>query len=203
VMPVTGSTEVVVPAVPHTKGAVQAMRVVIVADPVGSAGVEALYVKLFVTVIVQLIVVPTALPALLHSEIPIAWALAWLTPPPITRPNADVKQKERAIPSEKTRIVDRRARLRVVTELLQSLRAGLQPGAAHAVQRSLQVATRHQLSRASTGSPPLRRHATTCPVALSQIDRHRARARPAYLGALRGDEAFQRFDNQRVVVLLG
>ena len=146
-MPVTGSTEVVVPAVPHTKGAVQAMRVVIVADPVGSAGVEALYVKLLVTVIVQLIVVPTALPALLHSEIAMPWALAALAPHPIiVRPNAAVKQKERTIPSEKTRTFERGALLCVVTELLQSLRAGLQPGAAHAVQRSLQVATRHQLS---------------------------------------------------------
>jgi len=42
VIPVTGSTEVVVPVVPHTTGAVQAMSVVIVANPVGSAGVPGL-----------------------------------------------------------------------------------------------------------------------------------------------------------------
>jgi len=42
VIPVTGSTEVVVPVLPHTTGAVQAMSVVIVAWPVGSVGVAAL-----------------------------------------------------------------------------------------------------------------------------------------------------------------
>jgi hypothetical protein len=108
VIPVTGSTEVVVPLVPHTTGAVQAMSVAIVADPVGSAGVAALYVKLLVTLIVHVIVLPPTVPALLHSEIPTFWALAWLAPPPtIARPNATVKQKERRIPSEETRIFER------------------------------------------------------------------------------------------------
>ena len=145
-IPVTGSTEVVVPVVPQTRGVVQAMSVVIVANPVGSAGVPGLYVKLLVTVTVQLIVLPPTVPTLLHSEIAMPWALAWLaSPATIVRPNATVKQKERRIPSEKTRVFGRGALLWVVTGYSQSLGAGLQPGAAHCVQRSLQVATRHQI----------------------------------------------------------
>jgi len=98
-------------------------------------------------VIVQVVVFVPTVPTLLHWEIAMPWALAELAiPPTIVRPNASVKQRERGIPSEKTRIFERGALLWVVTKLLQSLRAGLQPGAAHAVQRSLQVATRHQLS---------------------------------------------------------
>ena len=56
--------------VPQTRGVVQAMSVVIVASPVGSAGVAGLYVKLLTTVTVQLIVLPPTVPALLHSEEP-------------------------------------------------------------------------------------------------------------------------------------
>jgi hypothetical protein len=129
VIPVTGSTEVVVPVVPHTTGAVQAMSVVIVADPVGSAGVAALYTKLLVTVIVQVIVLPPTVPALLHSEIAMPWALAWLTPPAtIVRPNATIKQKERRIPSEKMRIFERESLLWVATELLSVVRSGSATG---------------------------------------------------------------------------
>jgi hypothetical protein len=128
-MLVTGSTEVVVPVVPHTTGAVQAMSVVIVANPVGSAGVAALYVKSLVTVIVQVIVLPPTVPALLHSEMAMPWALAGLAAPPaIARPNATVKQKERRIPSEKTRIFERGALLWVVTELLSVVRSGSATG---------------------------------------------------------------------------
>jgi hypothetical protein len=145
VIPVTGFTELVVVEIPHTTGAVQAMSVVIVASPVGSAGVAALYVKSLTTVIVQVIVLPPTVPALLHSESPMPWALAWLAPPAtIVRPSATVKQKERRIPSEKVRKFGRGALLWVVTGYSQSLGAGLQPGVAHCVQRSLQVATRHQ-----------------------------------------------------------
>ena len=142
---VTGSTEVVVPGVVHTVGS--AHVIVVVASPVGSSGALGLYVKLLTTVIVQVVVLGATVLTLLHSEIAMPWALAGLAPPPtIVRPKATVKQKESGIPSDKTRIFERGALLWVVTKLLQSSRAVLQPGAAHAVQRSLQVATRHQLS---------------------------------------------------------
>jgi hypothetical protein len=141
---VTGSAEVVVPGVVHTVGSAQV--IVIVASPVGSLGVAGSYVKLLTTVIVQVIVLGPTVPTLSHSEMAMPWALAGLAAPPtIVRPKATVKQKERRIPSEKTRTFERGALL-WVTVLLQSLGAGLQPGAAHAVQRSLQVATRHRLS---------------------------------------------------------
>lgn len=147
VIPVTGFTELVALEIPHTTGAVQAMSVVIVANPVGSAGVAALYVKLLVTVIVHVIVLPPTVPALLHSESPMPWAVAWLTPPPtIVKPNATVKRKDRRIPIEKMRIFERASLLWVATGLLSVVRSGLQPGAARGVQRSLRVATRHQLS---------------------------------------------------------
>ncbi|HUC15021.1 MAG TPA: hypothetical protein VMS00_11270 [Acidimicrobiales bacterium] len=99
------------------------------------------------TVMVQLIVLPPTVPTLLHSEIAMPWALAGLTPPPIiVTLNATVKQKERRIPSERMRIFGRAALLWLITGFnSQSLGAGLQPGAAHGVQRSLQVATRHQI----------------------------------------------------------
>jgi len=129
VIPVTGFTELVVLEIPHTTGAVQAMSVVIVANPVGSAGVAALYVKLLTTVIVQVIVLPPTVPALLHSESPMPWALAWLAPPPtIVRPSATVKQKQRTIPSEKVRIFERAALLWVVTGLLSVVRSGSATG---------------------------------------------------------------------------
>lgn len=129
VIPVTGFTELVVVEIPHTTGAVQAMSVVIVASPVGSAGVAALYVKLLTTVIVQVIVLPPTVPALLHSESPMPWALAWLAPPTaIVRPNATVKQKERRFPSETMRIFERGALLWVVTELLSVVRSGSATG---------------------------------------------------------------------------
>ncbi len=141
-----GLTELVVVEIPHTTGAVQAMSVVIVARPVGSVGVAALYTKLLTTVMVQVIVLPPTVPALLHSESPMPWALARLAPPAtIVRPSATVKQKERRIPSEKVRKFGRGALLWVVTGYSQSLGAGLQPGVAHCVHRSLQVATRHQI----------------------------------------------------------
>jgi len=126
---VTGSTDVVVPEVAQITGAVQAMSVVIVARPVGSVGVAGLYAKLFVTVIVHVIVLPPTVPALLHSEIPTFWALAWLAPTPATvRPKATVKQKERRIPSETVRIFERGVPLRAFTRLLSVVRSGSATG---------------------------------------------------------------------------
>jgi hypothetical protein len=126
---VTGSTDVVVPEAPHTTGAVQAMSVVIVADPVGSAGVAALYTKLLVTVMVHVIVLPPTVPALLHSEIPTFWALAWVAlPPTMLRPSATVKQKERRDPREKARIFERGLLLWVFTRLLSVVRSGSATG---------------------------------------------------------------------------
>jgi hypothetical protein len=139
---VTGSADVVVPGVVHTAGSAQV--IVIVASPVGSLGVPGSYVKLLTTVIVQVTVLGPTMPTLSHSEMAMSWALAGLAAS-IVRPKATVKQKERRIPREKTRTFERGALL-WVTVLLQSLGAGMQPGAAHAVQRSLQVATRHRLS---------------------------------------------------------
>jgi hypothetical protein len=101
-------------------------------------------VKLLTTVIVHVVVLAPDGP--IHAVRAMPWALASLAPPPTNvRPSATVKQKERRIPSETVRIFERGVLVRGFTGLLSVVRSGgLQPGAAHGVQRSLQVATRHQ-----------------------------------------------------------
>jgi len=100
-----------------------------------------------VTVMVQVIVLPPKVPALLHSEIPMFCALASVALPPTTvRPNATVRQKERRVPSEKRRIFEREVLFWIFTWLLSVGRDRICNREQHTgVQRSLQVATRHQL----------------------------------------------------------
>ena len=116
VIPVTGTAELEVPPVGQTADPVHEMIVTMVAEPVGSSGVAALYVKLLVTVIAQAMVSPPTLPVLLHWLSATTAALAGLpAPEEITNPSAMARQatKPGAIMRDLLRKWEERAVIRV------------------------------------------------------------------------------------------
>lgn len=125
----------------------------IVADPVGSAGVAALYVKLLVTVTVQEMVSPAVVPVLLHSVTPVDAALAGLAALVSTTPNSSPSPKANAAPSATKRSQPRNPARIFIRSFPLTVRSGATNQEQHgSVRRSLLIVNQPLRSRVPIAS---------------------------------------------------